>query len=42
MPIEKCRWRPLVGMYYKVNLSVKESQNNGYQKINCRTVYGML
>ena len=29
--VEKCRQRPHVGMYYKVNLAVKELQNNAYQ-----------
>ena len=32
MSIEECRWRPLVGMYYKVNLAIKELQNNTYKK----------
>ena len=32
MAIEECKWRPPLGMYYKVNLAVKELQNNAYQK----------
>ena len=30
--VEKCRQRPHVAMYYKVNFAVKELQNNAYQK----------